>query len=116
VSAPKTALLPIKTTPDAESGPESPSQPASVPGDAKSPVEEWYAKYDKFVWSKIHKALEPRFDAEGNPDEANLVRGRKLDLAEELHVVSGRISLRNGRGIKTGALSTAQWPGSVLLP
>jgi hypothetical protein len=96
--------------PPAESDPKrDPKQ------DADRVLREWYAKYDKFVRSKIHKALEPRFDAEGNPDEANLVRGRKLDLAEELRAgvwahIAEKWPQYQDRGLKHGPMA---WIGTV---
>jgi hypothetical protein len=70
-----------KAAPAPIPGPDPPESPKKD----ESPVKEWYEKYDAFIWSKIHKALESKFDAKANPEDADIIRGRKLDLADELH-------------------------------
>ena len=61
-------------------------EPDRLEPDPAATVGDWYEKYDKFVWSKIHKALAARFDVKNvSPDEARHIRQRKADLADDLH-------------------------------
>ena len=88
-------------------------------GAAVEPVkslEEWYGKYDEFVYSKINAVLGKRFEfnTKGNP-EARAIRERKDDLAEELHAAIWAHIVENfpqyrDQGLKHGPMA---WIGTV---